>query len=420
VLVWLGEEEYANIALDHLKRLENDTSNSECLYKAPQEAWDACDALFYRPAWWTRTWILQEVIHERPVLVYMGHLTIELEDLCAKFNAYSKGSTSRVLGQRQLGTGKTVSERYSWLFKSTRMNSDSANVIQLSRQKIKMGGSFNLLYLIYVSRAQKATDPKDKIFALLGMLDGASPITPDYASSKRAVYISATREVFHKSLFILLMVESPRRRVYLSDDLPSWVPEFSTPQHPIANFVALRSSFFRASPEGPEVQFSSHPSREILILKGVYVAVVTDVYIAEFKNADQAREDETLELKLINYNDYPAARWKSTKVDLLPSPCGERKRAPTPENTSWGPYWVEVEDIIIVAKGSSLPLVLRRTSDYYLLVGACFLIDSQILQIELDQNLSFTADDPGFSSIMRGSVWDEVGKSRQEEHFHIH
>jgi len=142
VLVWLGEEEDANIALDHLKRLEKDTSNLEC-YKAPQEAWDACDALFYWRDWWTRTWILQEVIHERPVLVYMGHLTIELEDLCAKFNAYSKGSTSRVLGQRQLGTGKTVSERYSWLFKSSRMNSDSANVIQISRQKSK-GGNLSI------------------------------------------------------------------------------------------------------------------------------------------------------------------------------------------------------------------------------------------------------------------------------------
>jgi len=27
--------------------------------------------------------------------------------------------------------------------------------------------------------------------------------------------------------------------------------------------------------------------------------------------------------------------------------------------------------------------------------------------------------DPGFSSIMSGSVWEEVGKSCQEEEFHI-
>jgi hypothetical protein len=73
-------------------------------------------------------------------------------------------------------------------------------------------------------------------------------------------------------------------------------------------------------------------------------------------------------------------------------------------------------DIIIVAKGSSLPLVLRKTGDYYLLVGGCFLIDSQISHFGEDQGRAFTADGPGFSSIMRGSVWDEVGISREEEH----
>jgi hypothetical protein len=55
VLVWLGEEWDANVALDHLNRLEKDPSNVECLYKTPQETWDACDALFYRRSWWSRT-----------------------------------------------------------------------------------------------------------------------------------------------------------------------------------------------------------------------------------------------------------------------------------------------------------------------------------------------------------------------------
>jgi hypothetical protein len=158
----------------------------------------------------------------------------------------------------------------------------------------------------------------------------------------------------------------------------------------------------------------------MLILKGVYVAIVTDVYGAEIMSANQAREDKTLELKLIRYTNDPAARCNTSKIELWPSTRGEEKPAPTPENTSWGPYWVEVGDIIIVVKGSFLPLVLRRTSDYYLFVGACYLIDSQIFQVEEEGGRAFTADDPGFSSIMCGSVWDEVGKSRQEEQFYLY
>jgi hypothetical protein len=119
-------------------------------------------------------------------------------------------------------------------------------------------------------------------------------------------------------------------------------------------------------------------------------------------------------MRLIKYDRDPSKRKNVPRVS--PWPSGRRKRQiVTFANTSWGPYWVERENIIIVAKGSWLPLVLRRCENYYIFIGACWLIDSQLR----DRFITEIDDDPGFSSVMRGSVWDEVGKSCQEEKFYI-
>jgi hypothetical protein len=74
----------------------------------------------------------------------------------------------------------------------------------------------------------------------------------------------------------------------------------------------------------------------------------------------------------------------------------------------------ELGGIIIVAKGSRTPLILRRFESHHLFVGGCWLIDKQ-----LGENFHQAPVDPGFSNIMTGSVWDEIGKGRQEEEFYI-
>jgi hypothetical protein len=48
------------------------------------------------------------------------------------------------------------------------------------------------------------------------------------------------------------------------------------------------------------------------------------------------------------------------------------------ENTSWGPCKAEIRDIIIVAAGCKILLILRKHGEEYLLVGACWLVDKKI------------------------------------------
>ncbi|KAH8672720.1 heterokaryon incompatibility protein-domain-containing protein [Tricladium varicosporioides] len=68
VVVWLGEEEDSAEALRYCKYLEEDTGESPGDLGAQMLKIGICQKLFARP-WFSRTWILQEVIHDRPVQV---------------------------------------------------------------------------------------------------------------------------------------------------------------------------------------------------------------------------------------------------------------------------------------------------------------------------------------------------------------
>lgn len=78
---------------------------------------------------------------------------------------------------------------------------------------------------------------------------------------------------------------------------------------------------------------------------------------------------------------------------------------------------MEIGDIIVMARGSHVPLVLRAYKDLYIFVGGCWLVDGTLEEGFLRSPAPI---DPGFSSVMRASAWDEVGGLCQEQEFCIH
>jgi hypothetical protein len=107
---------------------------------------------------------------------------------------------------------------------------------------------------------------------------------------------------------------------------------------------------------------------------------------------------------------------------------------PTYENTSWGPCKCEKGDIILVAGGCRLPLVLRRYetgqvkgNDKYLFVGGCWLNVSKLYDLtQLNQGNKEESTgeityprDPGFPRIMYGSLKEENDGLEAVERFRV-
>ena len=88
VLVWLGEEGQARKALQFWEDIKRATAASEVHlhFEGHEAEWEACTDLFVNRSWWSRMWILQEVINDRDVHVYIGQMDpLPLEELCTAF-----------------------------------------------------------------------------------------------------------------------------------------------------------------------------------------------------------------------------------------------------------------------------------------------------------------------------------------------
>lgn len=204
-------------------------------------------------------------------------------------------------------------------------------------------------------------------------------------------------------LISLLWVESPQRPI-TGNELPSWVPDWTTEQSLCAWSILAASTLgsaisYVAGDKNnaletiKRVGFSFE--EDALVLSAVYIGVVTCVSTYNLQFA--SRNENQQMMKLFDYGQVQ----KELDESVTPEVHTQVRNI---YNTSWGPFWVERGDITIISATCAIPIIIGRDGDSYLLVGGCWLIDSELQGVEKDKLLY----DPGTSSIMRGSAWDET------------
>ncbi|KAK4238600.1 heterokaryon incompatibility protein-domain-containing protein, partial [Achaetomium macrosporum] len=169
------------------------------------------DAILSRP-WFTRTWILQELVLSRDPWVQCGRVRARWADLCSLLLA-REARSARVL-----------------------------HAMQTTRSEFQQS-STTLLGLLSARRGSAATDPRDLVYGLLGMLPKTLRLPSDfvnYTLPVEQVYVKTARYILESGswpshpvrwqygLQLLLsaaddgtpMDERPRR-------VPSWVPDWT-------------------------------------------------------------------------------------------------------------------------------------------------------------------------------------------------
>ena len=89
----------------------------------------------------------------------------------------------------------------------------------------------SLLYLLCVFSESKVSDPKDKIYALLGLATDKVGIEPDYNKSVEEVYIDTAKKIITSSGNLDLLNASGIFTEGTGHDLPSWVPDWTVDHH---------------------------------------------------------------------------------------------------------------------------------------------------------------------------------------------
>ncbi|KAK8017088.1 hypothetical protein PG993_015277 [Apiospora rasikravindrae] len=139
--------------------------------------------------YWTRIWIVQEICVARKVLFLCGEEAASLP-FFLEYDPETKGTENSDVSIYQNSIGRLTVTNFQVLA--------VYNLAAIRAKFQNKGASLGSLLTPCSQRA--ATDPRDRVFALLGLADdeAAKEVVPDYSLSPCSVYCSAIRAMFKK------------------------------------------------------------------------------------------------------------------------------------------------------------------------------------------------------------------------------
>lgn len=167
-------------------------------------------------AWWDRIWVVQEAVVAQDI-------TIRYSDAAASWELLVQVT-------------KALS---NWNFASTRypssITTDCLKVFNLfsrisdldhHRKDWKAMQRTDLLSLLRYFGHRKASDNRDRVYALLGLCNESVSIRPNYRLDETEVYTAAVLAIIKNTRSLSIMYGDHSRKA--SQDLPSWVPDWGT------------------------------------------------------------------------------------------------------------------------------------------------------------------------------------------------
>ncbi|KAF2113332.1 heterokaryon incompatibility protein-domain-containing protein [Lophiotrema nucula] len=232
-LIWLGDDEHGTAqsafsTLDtihsRLDLCENQIgpADFEHLHIPSPTAneWHDIKRLFHRP-WFFRLWTIQELMLSLNTYAKYGDAVAAWPDFAAWCSVLEYTGIQRWL------ESDNKSLRHSELDLTTHFTLGCGIVNELEKERYYLASFIHkssILSVLVATRHAQASEPKDKVYGILGI--ASHHITPSYAPdvSVRQVYteacIDAASEMF--SLLSCVDHDAPLR--------PSWVPDWSSPR----------------------------------------------------------------------------------------------------------------------------------------------------------------------------------------------
>ncbi|KAF2022580.1 hypothetical protein EK21DRAFT_95595 [Setomelanomma holmii] len=172
---------------------------------------------FFKRSYWRRIWVVQELVHAKGVQFVCGNITVLEEPLHYALRLLRNFRQHRQFQLAQHPQAVDLEVESSAI--DTR---SPINMLKIRRAV----GPFPLIYLMRTLRYFNATDPRDRIFALLSFAADAAELglRPNYEISHKQVYLEATISLLKNGFFDILSLceahEAP-------SELPSWVPDLT-------------------------------------------------------------------------------------------------------------------------------------------------------------------------------------------------
>lgn len=189
--------------------------------------WDALQALFAR-SWWSRVWVIQEVLLSKHIIAKCGHQEIP-------FETFSRLAFKEHLLRRRMRNDSTFEDQYKttsrWTFipPTIPFYKILANW-PFTRNEVQIVKGLSFWEAIKATLSFSSTMPRDKVYGILGLCTpyDREAVKVDYTQQKTdgQVYKDAVEYVItsQNHLQPLQFVQASSRKTM---DLPSWVPDLS-------------------------------------------------------------------------------------------------------------------------------------------------------------------------------------------------
>lgn len=293
VVAWLGPEdnhtEAGLKALDTLSRhaekfrqsqIEPFAGTDENHYKdtdiplITKKEWNGL-ANIYQRQWFRRAWIVQEAVLPDTLIAYCGPHVLSIHELGVVAEsiriAEARSGTAR---SRSYAPFNDIAVSVEWnmaeVFK-WRENMYWTHRGKTEEERLKYQERFTLNRLVGDFRTFLASDPRDKIFSLSGILNvlGGQRLGADYRRSVASVYVEATRRIILEEGNLQTLVscayDAENRR-----GLPSWVPDLAVPgAAAVPAFAADGNLSF--SGLGDQT-----PDSPVLVVQGLHVGTISE------------------------------------------------------------------------------------------------------------------------------------------------
>lgn len=396
VVVWLGKKEHWGLesTISTWKHNEKATKGGAIHYSVTR----VVSNLLRRP-WWNRVWVVQELVLAKKATIQCGMSTIDWGSFCQLVDHIN--SHSRF----------PIHPTHMDNFQALRNNQSTSSCRKT-----------DILSILYDFRSRYATDPRDKVFAFLGLADDHSYLVqPDYTRSTSDLSIELARQHIKRSgtLTAVAFVECARQldqqelnyAGYSGIYVPSWCPAFMSENISGRNW----QPFWTGGVSGTEMGFSaagglpirspktlgsslkivdSLPENEysltIEVVSGLKSVVSNDgrlegvdELVAQTKanllwetvlpiwrnmsqEAIQANDAERLFHLTITagrFSSIPEGS-KQDYVDARRKACvGRRLFVTSTGHLGLGPDELQMSDEIHIAIGSQVPIILRKVGD---------------------------------------------------------
>ncbi|RCI10237.1 hypothetical protein L249_8531 [Ophiocordyceps polyrhachis-furcata BCC 54312] len=164
---------------------------------------------FMQCKWWSRVWTVQEIIVPREVTVYYGGAVAPWHMFVTAARCYRQDCLPLIHEYR------CVADDFS----------ERILEVEKRRERWRKLDRSDLLSLLRQFGDRQATEPRDKIYALLGLSDAGSSMIPDYSLPISRVFQNTVLYIIRQSQSLDVFLGDVGRKV--DDALPSWVPDWT-------------------------------------------------------------------------------------------------------------------------------------------------------------------------------------------------